>query len=214
MSGLRDFDSGERAQFYKLFFRTGMYVIPLLLVGEFMAWGRGWIGLGTLALLAVLNVPALYIYCLIQFRLMGAAAEGFTRMVLAGGNLPPDPAHSGIESLVIRGHYQEAADAFRKHLVANPRDHLARIKLAELCLQHLDLPNEAERLYLEIRQGQPSPKEDRLATNLLMELYRKLGRQDRLMVELARFAQQHKGTRASQEATRTLMEMKEKLPRD
>lgn len=211
---LPDFHSGDRAQFYKLLFRTGMYVIPLLLVGEILAWMRGWIGPVGFIVLAILNFPALYIYCVVQFWMMSTVAEGFTRMVLAGGNLPPDPAHSRFEALEVRGHYQDAAEAYRDHLVAKPRDHLARIKLADLCLRHLDRPDEAERLYLEIRQGQPSPKEERLATNLLMELYRKLGRKDRLMVELARFANQHKGTRASQEATRTLMAMKDELPRD
>lgn len=211
---LPDFHSGDRAQFYKLLFRTGMYVIPLLFVGEALAWSRGWIGPGTLFVLAILNFPVVYIYCAIQFWMMSTVAEGFTKMVLAGGNLPPDPAHSRFEALEVRGRYADAAEAWRDHLVAKPRDHLARIKLADLCLRHLDRPDAAERLYLEIRQGQPTPREERLATNLLMELYRKTGRKDRLMVELARFANQHKGTRASQEATRVLLELKQELPRE
>jgi tetratricopeptide (TPR) repeat protein len=132
-------------------------------------------------------------------------------MVYAGGNLPPDPAHSAFEALAARGFYAEAAEAYRSHLVANPKDHGARLKLAELYRAHLNDPERAERLYLEIRRGQPSPKEDRLAANLLIELYRFTGRRERLIVELARFADQWKGTRAGQEAARALKELKEEM---
>jgi hypothetical protein len=132
-------------------------------------------------------------------------------MVYAGGNLPPDPAHSACEALAARGFYAEAAEAYRNHLLEKPGDHLARVKLAELYRTHLADPDAAERMYLEIRRGKPSAREDRLASNLLIELYRKTGRRDRLMVELARFAAQWKGTRAGEDAARTLHEMKDEM---
>ena len=59
--------------------------------------------------------------------------------------------------------------------------------------QHLDDPAEAERLYLEVRRLQPEPGHEMRAANGLIDLYRKQGSRDRLMVELARFADRYRG---------------------
>ena len=204
-------DSAERAQFIRLATLTFPPAFLFLTLGEALAYGKGWIGGWTLALLILLNFPAVYGLSLLVFRLINSSAHGFTNMVLAAGNLPPDPAHSPYEALAARGFYAEAAAAYRQHLVEQPQDHLARVKLADLYRHHLADADAAERLYLEIRRGKPSPSEDRLASNLLIELYRKAGRKDRLMVELARFADHYKGTRAGEDAARTLREMKEEM---
>lgn len=209
--GLTDVDSADRGQFFKLFGQLLIYAGPLLLIGEALAWGRGWIGGWTFLLMILLDVPAIYLFSLALFFLMDRSARAFTRVVLAGGDLPPDPAHSAFESLAARGFYREAAEAYRGHLAQYPTDHLARVKLADLCVRHLDDPDGAERLYLEIRKGEPSPRMERLASNLLIELYRETGRRDRLMVELGRFARTHKGTRAGEDAARTLQQMKEEM---
>lgn len=208
MKAATELDSAERGQFLKLFVLLLPWALLLLVVGELLAYARGWIGGPLLLFLFLLDVPAVYLFARIVFHLMDRSARAFTDVVLAGGGIPPDPAHSSFESLTARGFYREAAEAYRAHLAVKPGDHLARVKLAELSLRHLDDPGAAERLYLEIRQGQPSPREDRLASNLLIELYRKTGRQDRLMVELARFADRYRGTRAGEDAARTLREMK------
>jgi hypothetical protein len=209
--GLSDVDAADRAQFLKLFIYLLPYAGFVLLAGEFLAYGKGWIGGWTLLVLILLTVPAIYVFARILFLFMDQSARTFTNVVMAGGNLPPDPAHSSFESLAVRGFYTEAAEAYRQHLTQKPADHLARVKLADLYLRHLNDPDGAERLYLEIRKGQPSPREDRLASNLLIELYRKIGKKDRLMVELARFAQSYPGTRAAEDAARTLQQMKEEL---
>jgi hypothetical protein len=142
---------------------------------------------------------------------MDRSATGLSNMVMAAGNLPPDPAHSPYETLAIRGFYNEAAEAYRNHLLEKPADHLARVKLAELYIKHLANLEAAEQLYLDVRRNKPSPREDRLASNLLIELYRKMGKKDRLMVELGRFAEQFKGTRAAEDAAKSLKELKEEL---
>ncbi|HSB53476.1 MAG TPA: hypothetical protein VLD58_03935, partial [Gemmatimonadales bacterium] len=154
--GLRDVDAADRAQFLKLFVYLLPYAGLLLLAGEFLAYGKGWIGGWTLLVLILLTVPAIYVFARILFFFMDHSAKAFTNVVLAGGNLPPDPAHSSFESLAVRGFYAEAAEAYRDHLIRKPADHLARVKLAELYLKHFDDPGSAERLYLEIRKGQPS----------------------------------------------------------
>lgn len=142
---------------------------------------------------------------------MDRAAVGFTTMVYAGSGHPLPPPHSGIESLEVRGFYPEAAEAWRAHLLRFPNDHAARLKLADLYLRRLDNPAAAEALYIEVRQGQPEAKEERLAANLLIELYRATGRVDRQIVELARFAERWKGTTAGADAVRTLKALKEGL---
>jgi hypothetical protein len=204
-------DAAERAQFIRLLVLTFPPAFFLLTGGEGLAYAKGWIGGWTLVLLLLLNIPAVYGLSLLVFRMLSGSARGFSNLVLAAGNLPPDPAHSPYEALTARGFYAEAAAAYRQHLVEQPQDHLARVKLADLYRNHLADPDAAERLYLEIRRGRPSPSEDRLASNLLIELYRKSGRKDRLMVELARFADHYKGTRAGEDAARTLREMKEEM---
>lgn len=204
-------DSAERAQFLKLFINLLPPAFILLAGGEGLAYAKGWIGGWSLLILILLDVPLIYLLSYFMFHMMDRGATGISNMVLAAGNLPPDPAHSSFESLTARGFYAEAVEAYRAHLVEKPGDNLARVKLADLYVRHLNNVEAAEQLYLEIRRGKPSPKEDRLASNLLIELYRKTGRRDRLMVELGRFAEQFKGTRAAEDAARTLHEMKEEI---
>ena len=204
-------DAAERALFLKLFVYFLPFALLLLVSGELLAYGKGWIGGWVLLLLILLDVPFIFAFSVALFWLIDRTASGVSTVVYAGGSLPPDPAHSSFEALVARGFYAEAAEAYRNHLVAKPADNAARIKLAGVYRDHLNDPDAAERLYLEVRRGKPSPKEDRLAANLLIELYRATGRRDRLIVELARFAHQWKGTRAAEDAARVLREMKEEM---
>jgi hypothetical protein len=204
-------DSADRAQFLKLFINMLPPALILLVGGEGVAYSRGWIGGWALLILVLLDGPLIFLLSYAMFHMMDRSATGLSNMVLAAGNLPPDPAHSAFESLTARGFYPEAVEAYRAHLAEKPGDNLARVKLADLYIRHLNDLEAAEQLYLDIRRGKPSPKEDRLASNLLIELYRKSGRRDRLMVELGRFAEQFKGTRAAEDAARTLHEMKEEM---
>ena len=74
--------------------------------------------------------------------------------------------------------------------------------------RHLDDAGGAERLYLEVRHANPDRGQELRATNGLIDLYRKQGRRDRLMVELARFAERFRGTPGAEAATRLLKELK------
>jgi hypothetical protein len=206
-------DSAEQAQFLKLFVRLLLLGGPLLLVGEGMAVDRGWINGWVFLLLVLFDPVILYLAAWGLFWLMDRAATGFTTMVYAGGGHPLEPAHSGIESLTARGFYPQAAEAWRSHLEVYPGDHAARLKLADLYHRHLENPAAAEALYLAVRRGSPAAKEDRLASNLLIDLYRTTGRTDRQMVELARFAARWKGTQAGADAARVLHDLKQDLTR-
>ncbi|HSB55594.1 MAG TPA: hypothetical protein VLD58_14640 [Gemmatimonadales bacterium] len=206
-------DSAERAQFLKLltwFAPTGFILLTL---GETLGFAQGRYGGAVYAGLLLLNLPILFLMSLLLFWLITRSASGLAWIVYSTGDLTPDPAHSAFESLVARGFYPEAADAYRAHLAACPGDHLARIKLAAICREHLGDPAGAERLYLEVRRAQPTPRLEFLVGNLLIELYRAEGRHDRLVVELARFADRWKRTRAGREAARALRALKEERDR-
>jgi hypothetical protein len=209
-SPLRSPDAADRAQFLKLL----SWILPvgfiLLTLGETLGFAQGRYGLAAYLALLLLNLPGLFLMSLVVFRLLEGSATGLTRMVYALHDLPPEPAHSAFESLVARGFYLEAAEGYRAHLAAHPEDHLARIKLAALCREHLGDPAGAERLYLEVRHGRPSPRLEFLVGNLLLELYRAEGREDRLVGELARFAERWKRTRPGAEAARALRELKQR----
>lgn len=207
-------DAADRAVFLKLFVRLFFPGMLLLLVGEFQALSRGMIGTAGFVLLLILDGPALLLFSGLLYGMIDQTAQGFARTVLGAGNLPPEPAHSGFESLVARGLYREAAEAYRVHIASHPADNLARIKLAELHRTSLGQPEEAERLFREVKTNQPHPRHEFLASNLLIELYRSTGRRDRLMVELARFADRYRATRAGGDAARLLKELKAELLQD
>ncbi len=204
-------DSGDRTQFLKLFIRMSLPGLPILVMGQAFGWAKGWYDGGVFLLLLGLDPLLLFgISTLLWFAIEGSA-EGFVRTVYGAGNLKPEPAHSGCEALVARGFYREAADAFRALLAEHPRDDLARIKLAQLHRQHLAEPDTAEHLLLEVRSHATDPRHEVMAANLLIELYRETGRKDRLMVELARFADRHRGSRAGTEAGRALLDLKREV---
>ena len=205
--------SGERAQFRTLFLQLAVPGYFLFAAGEYAALRKEWIGGGTFILLLLLfNLPVLYVLARLLDALIGHSASGFATMALAGGGHTPEPAHSGMESLVARGFYPEAAAQFQAHLVEHPGDHSARFKLADLFRRHLANPLAAERLYLEVRSGQVAPREEMFAGNMLIELYRETGRRDRQMVELARFAERWRGTAAGRSAAAALKELKQDQP--
>ena len=66
----------------------------------------------------------------------------------------------------------------------------------------------AEALYKEVQARRPSPREEAAATTGLIDQYRRTGRRDRLIVELARFAARFRGTTAGDAARRELAELK------
>ncbi|MDH4131268.1 MAG: hypothetical protein OEV95_05615 [Gemmatimonadota bacterium] len=201
-------DAAERAQFLHFAVRAGPPVFFLLCAAESFLLMKDRIGGGLFLILLLLNVPFTIGMMLAVWRLIEGTARGFTKMVYAGGNLPPTPEHSAHESLVARGFYAEAIAAYRAHVAGNPLDNLARLKLAAVYRDHAGDPLAAEQLFLEVRRTRPTPQEEIFASNMLIELYRTTGRRDRLRVELARFADRYRGTRGGRSAAELLRDIK------
>ncbi len=167
-----------------------------------------WISRGVFALLLVLNVPLTITAVLAIHRAVSAVSIGFVKTVFAAGDIAPPRTYPRQDVLIARGRYAEAADYFRDHIRIEPGDHEARLQLAHLLETRLRGDDEAEQLYQAVRGMQPDPRQEMRAANGLIDLYRRIGRRDRLRVELARFADRYRGTAAGDAAARELSELK------
>ena len=129
-----------------------------------------------------------------SWRFSGMAGRAFAKTVTGAGDLPPAPGFSYQESLVARGRYADAADAYRGHLATAPRDFHARLALAAVLRDHLRLPLEAAAELVEARRLNPPVPFEFAIGNALIDLYGRQGDRGRELAELARFAERFKGT--------------------
>lgn len=164
----------------------------------------GWVAV----VMTILDIPFIVLGVFLIHRGTARASEMLVQTIYSAGNIPPPPSYPRQDVMIVRGQYQEAAAYFRDHLTVEPEDNEARLRLADLLDKHLDDAAEVERLYLEVRRHQPSAGQEIRACNGLIDLYRKQGRRDRLMVELSRFAERYRGTPGAEAARRLLQELK------
>ncbi|MGE0439097.1 MAG: tetratricopeptide repeat protein [Gemmatimonadales bacterium] len=206
---LRDTDSAERSFQLRVYAAT----VPLSLLAAIgvivLQRSRGLLppGAATWVLLAGLVVGI--VSGTLVLWATGRISQGFVAVLLGAGNLPPAPSFSLQDSLVMRGRPDEAAEAYRRHLAANPGDHDARLALAAVLDRHLADPDGAAAVLGEIRRL--APDDDRLEWRVsqeLIDLYRRVGNRGRLMAELARFADRRAGTRPGEAARAELRRMK------
>jgi tetratricopeptide (TPR) repeat protein len=196
-------------------FRVAVWFAPACFTMLSSLWffmlHKGWISSGLFVVLLILNLPITIAGVLAIHRAVGGAAVLMVKTMFADGDIPPPPTYPRQDVLIVQGKYADAADCFRDHLTIEPGDHEARLQLAHLLEMRLKGFDEAERLYLEIRNAEPaaSPSQQMRATNGLIDLYRKLGRTGRLKVELARFVDRYRGSSFATGAARELKELKE-----
>lgn len=211
---LRDIDAAERAHLLKVvvFFGPACFIMVSAL--WFFMLKMGWIPGWLLPVLILLNIPLTIAGIFAIHRAVGTASTTFVRTVFAAGDIAPPPTYPRQDVLIVQGKYAEAADWFRDHIRIEPHDHEARLRLALLLEQHLQNYDEAEQLYLKIRNATPpgDARQQMRAANHLIDLYRKTGRTDRLMVELARFVDRYRGSPQAAGAARELKELKEERP--
>ncbi len=205
---LRDLDSADRL----FLFRALATAMPAGLImgaaaGYYLRktgdWS-GWIVLGgALAGLAIGGAAGWFAYWS-----AGKTSRGLVHVLTAAGNLPAAPSFSYQESLVARGRYQEAADAFAAHLVDHPLDHDARLAHASILADHLGHPDAAAKLYLAVRQTSGDAGLEYRASQSLIDLYAAAGDRGRHLAELARFAERFRGTAAGRAAKEAVAKLK------
>jgi tetratricopeptide (TPR) repeat protein len=207
-SSLRDIDAADQAHLLKIvvWFAPATLIMLSGLWLFLMEKGGipGWVGV----ILLVLDVPLVALGVFAINEVTARASSGLVHTLYAAGDIPPPRTYPRQEVMIVRGQFREAAEYFRDHLTIEPDDHEARLRLAELLEKHLADPAGAERLYLEVRRGHPDRGHEMRAANGLIDLYRAQGRRDRLLVELARFADRYRGTPGAAAAARLLTELK------
>ena len=187
----------------------GSCLIMLSFLWYFML-DKGWISPPVFVLLLILNLPITAAAVVFVHRTVNQTAVFMVKTMMAEGDIPPPPTYPRQEVLIVQGKYAEAADWFRDHIRIEPGDHEARLRLALLLETHLKGFDEAEQLLLIIRNARPpgDARQQMQACNHLIDLYRKLGRTDRLIEELARFVDRYQGSPHAAGAARELKELK------
>lgn len=167
---------------------------------------KGWIPLPVFLLLLLLNLPMTAALVVAIHRMVGETAVFMVKTMFADGDIPPAPTYPRQDVLIVQGKYAEAADWFRDHIRIEPGDHEARLRLALLLETHLKGYAEAELLLRKVRNAKPpgDARQQMQASNLLIDLYRKLGKTDQLKVELARFVATYRGSPQAAGAAREL----------
>jgi tetratricopeptide (TPR) repeat protein len=187
-------DAGERLTFYHaaVWVFVACTVFGIMVAYYLLAKDR----IGIVGAVGVLLV-AWVLSAVVTFgvwTMSGVVSRGLVQTMTGAGNLPPAPGFSLQESLVARGKYQEAAEAYLAHLERTPDDPYARLALAGLLREHLGDPAKAERVYLEARARRPPPNIEFSIANSLIDLYHRTGQHGRELAELARFAERFRGT--------------------
>jgi tetratricopeptide (TPR) repeat protein len=161
-----------------------------------------WIGIAALPLLLHLMSSA-------TIKFLKAFSSGLSTSLLATRGEPHSREYSEQQALVVAGRIEEAIDSYRSHIVAFPDDLEARLRLASLLAGPAGRPAEAERTWLEVREMNPSPRQEMVIGNALIDLYRRTGQRHLLKAELARFARINDGTEAGGHARRHLRQLVE-----
>lgn len=139
----------------------------------------------------------------------GAAAQ--TLYNPSGKTTPPKKEYSYAESLVVRGQYEEAADAFELAVAEDPGDPTPYLRIARIYRDHLERHEDAARWFRRAqRESQIHPGHMMLARRELVELYiHHLGEPQKAAPELARLAEEFEGTPEGEWAEEELKAVKE-----
>jgi hypothetical protein len=151
------------------------------------------ISTGIFLVLLGLNIPITLAGVALIYHSVTRASVGLAKTLLAAGDIAPPRTYPRQDVLIARGEYVAAVAYFRDHLRIDPDDSEARLRLADLLERYLADPTNAQREFA--------------ATNGLIDLYRRIGGRDRLMVELARLADRCPGTPQGEAAARALGEL-------
>ena len=208
----RDVDLPDAANLLKIVFWFVPACFVMLSFLWYFCYDRGWISAAVFGLLVLLNFPIAAVGAVAMHAAVKGASSALIRTISSAGDMPPLRTYPRQEAMIARGEYAEAAAHFRDHLVIEPDDHEARLRLAALLEAQLGDPDAAEVLYKEVRARGRTPHEQFAAANGLIDLYRRTAQRGRLVVELARFVERYRGSVASEAARRELLDLKRDGP--
>ena len=204
-------DAAERAQLLRI---TVLLGGPMLVIGGFTVFfifrrfhPPAWLFLPSLLLLIPLTVGLIFLVEAITTH----SARGVVTALHAGHAKGQRTGFSRQESLVAQGRLEEAVTAYRKQLIEHPGDVAAMVALARLLAGALADTDGAEELYGRARAERPGGAWERVIGNDLIDLYGRKGFEGKLRAELARFAEQFRGTQAGH-AARAQLDRLQKIP--
>lgn len=183
---LKDIDTPDNILLLTLAVRIGPPIMLILMLFEYAFFRNRfiWFIIPDLAATALLILAARW--GLDQF------ARGAGSILMPSGNgTPTAREYSEQEALVIRGHYVEAADAFRAIAEDEHANIDVRMRLGALLEKHCADPEGAAFSYRSVRRLSPTPHQDLAASNALIELYQRTGAPEKVTAELMRLSRQY-----------------------
>jgi len=143
--------------------------------------------------------------------------EGFSRMLTDLGLRRAGAGYSGIETLVVQGHYEAAAEAYRERAQTAADRIEATLRRAALLAGALKQPETAVAELENLRTAgrRLSPDDDLRVGLALVELYEeRLGDAGRAMAELRRLIDRYPSSRHLRRLRAELLELKQQRFRD
>jgi len=201
-------DSAEKAQLLRIAVLLGG---PALIIGVFaisFLASRAHLPAAVLLACLVLLLPATWGLILLVEVATTRTASGVVIALHAGHTAPRPQGFSRQEALVAQGKFEDAATAYRLHLLGAPGDIAAMVALGRLLAGPLADAEGAEATYVDARRLGPVADWERIIANDLIDLYERTGQEGRLQVELARFADRFRGTKAGDAAGERLRQLK------
>jgi len=197
---LRDVHTGEQMMVIQLALRIGAPCFLILALIEYIMFP------GMFLLLLIPNILLSGLAVWLAWKFVGGVGSLAGAFVMPN-NIPAVRQYSEQESLVIRGHRDAAIRSYRTLIAGDPADLTARLRLGALLADDPDTLLAAERCFLDVRRRDPSPQEEWIATNGLIDLYRASGQRENLKRELGHLGLRHGGSAAGLHALELLAEL-------
>ena len=206
-TGKKDVDQAARSQLLRVFFGSLVGLVLGGVAGVLGMVARDW-GLLRALFVTAATWAVAFILPVALAGLGGAAARQIYSP--SGRSTPSKRGYSHAESLVARGLYQEAIDAFEVAIAEDPSDPTPYLRIARVYRDQLRRFEDAARWFRRALRDATVPAGVAHLTNReLVELYvAKLGDPRRAAPLLARVAEERAGTPEGDWATEQLAQVK------
>lgn len=180
---------GDKVERLRTVTLLGPWLFLLLSAAEFILLGGGKIPPWLFGVLIFVANP-LIVVALSRLipHIANLFAHEFIETLLAAHGGPRKNEFSLVDSMIVRGRFDDAANELNSYLVAYPDDVEATIRLATLTADHLGDDTAAVELLLKARSLDINRSEAARIGNGLIDLYRTLGNEQALEEELGRFS--------------------------